>query len=97
MSPKLKSMLAHLTPLGWLVALILNGFKRDKLSGFYIRQSLGVYLCFLIVWFIPDYYIIAWGFFFVLWIYSFVGALKTEENLIPFIGPYFQKWFKVIS
>lgn len=97
MSPKLKSMLAHLTPLGWLLALVLNSRKKDQITTFYLRQSLGVYFCFLIARIIPEYFVIAWGFFFVLWVFSFVGASKTEENLIPFIGPYFQKWFKNIS
>lgn len=97
MSSKLKSMLAHLTPLGWLLALVLNSMKKDQITSFYIRQNLGVFLCFAITGLIPDYYIIIWGFFFVLWVFSFVGASKTEKNLIPFIGPYFQKWFKNIS
>lgn len=97
MSPKFKSLLVHLTPLGWLLALIINGAKKDYLTSFYLRQALGIYLCFFIARIIPEYYIIAWGFFFVFWVFSFVGALKQEENLIPFVGPLFQKWFKNVS
>ncbi len=97
MNSKSKSILAHLTPLGWLLAIILNGIKKDQMTSFYIRQSLGIYLCYFIARFIPEYYIIAWGFFFVFWIYSFVGSIKMTENMIPLVGPYFQKWFKNVS
>ena len=97
MDPKLKSMLAHLAPVGWLFAFILNNIKKDPLTSFYLRQSLGLYICFLITWFIPDYYIIAWGFLFVLWTYSFIGTVKGMENLVPFIGALFQKWFSKIA
>ncbi len=96
MNPKVKSILAHLTPLGWIVAFILNSIKKDLLTTFYLRQSLGLYICFFISGFIPDYYIIVWGLFFVFWVFSFVGAVKAMENLIPFIGTYFQKWFEKI-
>ena len=97
MNPKLKSMLAHLSPLGWLLALGLNLIRKDTTTSFYLRQLLGLYLCFFITWFIPDYPIIAWGFLFVLWVYSFIGIAKGIEHTIPFIGTLFQRWFKIIK
>lgn len=97
MNPKAKSMLTHLTPLGWLVSFILNVRDNDELTGFYLAQTLGLYICFFLTRLIPDYFIFAWGFFFVFWVYSFVGASKAEQNLIPFLGLYFQKWFRKIS
>lgn len=97
MNPKLKSMVAHLSPLGWLLALGLNSLKRDSMTSFYVRQLLGLYLCFFITRLIPEYYIIVWGFLFVLWVYSFVGVVKGIEHTIPFLGPLFQKWFKKLA
>ena len=97
MDPKLKSMLAHLTPFGWLLAFVLNSINKDTMTSFYLRQLMGLYICFFLTWFIPDYYIIAWGFLFVLWTYSFVGTVKSAEHLIPFIGALFQKWFQKIA
>lgn len=97
MKPKTKSILAHLTPAGWLVALVLNIMKKDPLTSFYLRQLLGLYICFFVTRFIPEYYIVAWGFLFVFWTYSFVGTVKGMENPIPFIGDYFQKWFSKIG
>lgn len=97
MNPKVKSMLSHLTPIGWLIAWAINRVKKDSMTSFYLRQLLGLYVIFFITSFIPDYYIIAWGFIFALWTYSFVGTVKLSENLIPFIGPLFQKWFNKIA
>jgi hypothetical protein len=97
MNQKVKSMMAHLTPIGWLVALILNSIEKDTKTSFYLRQLAGIYICFFVSRFIPDYYIIAWGFIFVLWTYSFIGTVKGTENAIPFIGAVFQKWFKKIA
>ena len=97
MNPKVKSFLAHLTPMAWVLALVLNSIKRDPLTSFYLRQTFGLYLCFLLSWFIPEYNIIAWGFFFVFWVYSFVGVVKGIESPVPFVGTYFQKWFKIIT
>lgn len=94
MDPKVKSMLAHLTPVGWVIAWALNRMKKDSMTSFYLRQLLGLYLCFFITRFIPDYYIVVWGFLFVFWTYSFVGPVKGIEHLIPFVGASFQKWFQ---
>ena len=93
----MKSMLAHLTPVGWLIAFVANSIKKDPATSFYLRQLLGLYICFFLSRFIPDYYIVAWGFFFVFWVYSFVGTVKAVEHQVPFVGSYFQKWFSKIS
>lgn len=97
MNPKMKSMLAHLTPVGWLIALVLNKISKDSLTSFYLRQLLGLYLCFFVFRFVPEYYVVVWGFLFIFWIYSFVGTIKGMENEIPLGGAYFQKWFSQLS
>jgi hypothetical protein len=96
MDSKTKSALSHLTPIGWLIALIVNNIKRDSLTSFYLRQTLGIYLCFIMSWFIPEYYIFVWGFLFVLYTYSFIGTVKQSPIPIPLLGNLFQKWFKFI-
>lgn len=96
MNPKAKSMLAHLTPLGWLVSFLLNVRNSDELTGFYLAQSLGLYICFILTRLIPGYFVFAWALLFVFWVYSFIGASKGEQCPIPFLGLYFQKWFRKI-
>jgi uncharacterized membrane protein len=36
-------------------------------------------------------------FYFILWIYGFLGALQGEMKLIPLLGEQFQKIFKNIE
>jgi zinc transporter ZupT len=93
MNPKIKSLLAHLTPLGWIIAFALNSFKKDEITGFYLRQSLGLFLFFLVTRLIPEYYIVVWGFLFLFWVLSFVGAIKQTHEPIPLFGTHFQRWF----
>lgn len=97
MNRKTIAMLAHLSPVGWLIAWALNSRTRDQYASFYLRQLLGIYLLFIATRFIPDYYIFAWGLLFVFWTYSFIGPVKDAEHLVPFIGDLFQKWFKKIA
>ena len=97
MNPKAKAALAHITPIGWLIAMILNGLRKDELTSFYLRQTLGIYLCFILSRFIPEYYIFVWGFLFVFYTYSFIGVVKQSPVPIPFIGNLFQQWFNFIS
>lgn len=97
MNRKSNAMLAHLSPIGWLIAWALNWRTRDQFASFYLRQLFGIYLLFIVTRFIPEYYIVAWGFMFVLWTYSFVGPVKGIEHSVPFIGDLFQKWFQKIA
>ena len=41
-SGKAKAIIAHITLIGWIVALVLNMQKRDSYASFYIRQYLGI-------------------------------------------------------
>jgi len=93
MNSKNKALLAHLTPIGWIIALFMNQVNKDGFTAFYIRQTTGIYICFFLTRFVPDYYIFVWGFIFIFWVFSFVEAIKGTERPIPFLGVYFQKWF----
>lgn len=87
------AIIAHLTLIGWIIALVMNSPK-NEFASFYIRQVLGLMLCTLILSIIP---VIGWILslvVFVLWIVSLVGALNGELKLTPGIGHLFQDWFK---
>lgn len=43
MDPKTRGIVAYLTPIGWIVALVTNNPK-DELASFHIRQMLGLML-----------------------------------------------------
>lgn len=97
---KLAAIIAHLTFLGPIIAWFINDEHKDEFGAFYIRQSLGlVALYFLLgalVALIPNKFAF-YGFnmfLFILWIYSFTGAVSKEYKLLPIVGPFFQKIFK---
>ena len=88
------AIIAHLTIIGWIIALVMNNTTKNEFGSFYIRQMLGLMITGFIFSFIP---LIGWVIglvIFVLWIVSLVGALSGEQKLTPGIGPYFQDWFK---
>ena len=102
---KVIGIVSYLSWLGWIIALILNMDKKDKLARFHIRQSLLILLAFMVVgavggiipiigWFI----ILPVGMIFlvVCWIIGLVAAIQGEEKEIPLIGKYAQDWFKGI-
>lgn len=96
MSGKTLGIIAHLTLIGWVIALILNNEKNDELASFYIRQTLGLMLLGVAVGWIPVVGWIAAILVFILFIISLIGALSGEEKLVPVLGESFQKWFSGI-
>ncbi len=94
MDGKTKAIVAHITWVGWLIALIINSSQKDEITSFYIRQLLGIYLFSLVVTFIPLVNIVGWILAFIFWILSLIGAINGEMKETPVIGRYFQDWFK---
>lgn len=88
------AIIAHITLIGWIIALVMNNSNKSELGSFYIRQMLGLIIVSFILYFIP---IIGWILNLVLivfWIMSLIGALGGEKKLTPVLGNYFQDWFK---
>ena len=44
MDAKIKAIVAHLTPIGWIIALVVNMNRKEEYASYYIRQTLGLYL-----------------------------------------------------
>jgi len=98
MDNKTIAIIAHITLIGWIVALVMNSSNKSELVSFYIRQMLGlmilalagsilssvIYLVGMVISIIA----------LVLWILSLIGAVSGEKKLVPVVGVYFQDWFK---
>ena len=68
------AIIAHLTLIGWVIALIMNNGNKTELGSFYIRQVLGIIILALLSW-IP---LLGWiiGFVcFIMWIMSLISAI----------------------
>lgn len=96
MDGKTKAIVAHITWIGWLIALIINSNQRDEITSFYIRQLLGIYLFTLVISIVPVINIIGWIVGIIFWILSLIGAVNGEMKETPVVGKYFQDWFKGI-
>ena len=98
MDPKTRGIVAYITLIGWIVAIVTNNPK-DEVASFHIRQMLGI-MCFamasLFLSWIPLLGLLVSLAAFVLWLIGFIGALSGEQKEVPFLGEYFQKWFKTL-
>jgi len=96
MDGKTKAIVAHLTWIGWIIALVLNSNEKDEFASFYIRQNLGLMLAGTILTFIP---VVGWILaivVFVFWIISLIASIQGEKKETPYLGAYFQDWFKML-
>ncbi len=94
MDPQIKAVIAHITPIGWLIALLLNNNSPDYYSSFYIRQSLGLYLISILIGFIPAVRWVLSMVLFIFWLMSLIAAASDKIQEIPLVGKYFQEWFR---
>lgn len=103
MDDKTKSIVAHLTIIGWVIALVMNQTEKGPNTSYYLRQMLGLTIVAIIgsllFSFIPVPYLgTVWSvLILILWVLSLVGALSGQQKPLPVVGEMFQQWFKGIS
>jgi len=93
-SGKTVAIIAHLTFIGWLVALIMNSGDKTEIGSFYVRQVLGILLIMLVLGWIPIINLLGLLIGFVLWVISLIGAINGNKKPVFLVGEYFQDWFK---
>ena len=101
--PKVIAIVAYLTLIGWLVALVLQNNNKNELSSFHLRQALGIFLLVMVSSFVMVVPLLGWlagmaGYIvaFVMWIIGLLGAINAEQKLSPILGDKFQEWFKAL-
>ena len=94
------AIVAYLTIIGAVIALFMNNENKSSFASFHIRQALGIFITFFLLGY-PIGYFDSWMvssafyvFFFILWIYGFMGALNGEEKKVPLVGDFYQIIFK---
>jgi uncharacterized membrane protein len=97
------AIISYLTIIGAIIAIFMNLEKKNTFAAFHIRQALGIFISFFLIgyfigyfdsWMISSAFYI---FYFILWVYGFLGVLQGQQNLIPLLGEQFQKIFKNIE
>ncbi|MEP6647841.1 MAG: YtxH domain-containing protein, partial [Saprospiraceae bacterium] len=98
MDDKTKSIVAHITIIGWIIALVMNQSDKGPNTSFYLRQLLGLWVIGLFGWLVsmvsPILAMVFYLLILVLWVLSLVGALSGEQKPLPVVGAMFQQWFK---
>ncbi len=95
-SGKTVAIIAHLTLIGWIIAIIMNSSNKTEVGSFYIRQTLGIFLISFVLSIIPFINLIGWILGLVLLIMSLIGAINESKKPIFLVGEYFQDWFKAL-
>jgi uncharacterized membrane protein len=94
------AIVSYLTLIGAVVAIFMNQERKSGFASFHIRQALGIFISFFALGFVVSYFdnwMISsafWIFYFLLWLYGFIGAMQGELRLVPILGRAFQNLFK---
>lgn len=103
MDAKVKAIVAHITIIGWVIALVINMNQKEEYASFYIRQTLGIMLAGVVlpvVNVVPvlGTVVAAIGgiILFVFWLMSLIWSISGEMKTVPWVGQYFQDWFRTL-
>lgn len=95
------AIVAYMTIIGAVIAIFMNQEEnKSDFASFHIRQALGLFLSFFILGYFVGYansWTVTFAFYlfyFILWIYGFLGAVQQQKREIPLVGSFFQNIFK---
>lgn len=97
------AIIAYMTIIGWIIALIMNNDKKDPFASYHIRQMLGICCVAFGIGVISLIPFLGWIIYavgmilvLVLWISGLLSALNNKQKPVPLFGEKFQDWFKNI-
>lgn len=97
---KTVAIVAYLTLIGFVVAIILHQNKKTKIGSYHLRQSLGLLVTFFAFGIISMIPLIGWLLFFplfifgaVLWVMGIIAAASGQFKPVPVLGAKYQQWF----
>ncbi|MBP1841119.1 hypothetical protein [Formosa algae] len=93
------AVISYLTFVGLIIAIIMNLEKRNPFTSFHIRQMLGLVIMLSVSQLIEKYLnswlgTLCWFITFACWLYAFYHVIIGQKKVIPYIGEYFQEWFR---
>ncbi|PQJ82222.1 hypothetical protein [Polaribacter glomeratus] len=97
---KTAAIISYITVFGTIIAFFMNNSKKNSFTSFHIRQMIGIFLLTMINKYIVYDFLgttasyVAFILIAILWVIGFIGAVKGEEKLVPYVGQQFQNWFK---
>jgi len=95
------TIVAYITIIGLIIAIVDNKDKKDDMVSYHIRQSAGLAgmaIALFVISLIPflGWVIYIVGIFVLLymWIMGLVNAAKPEKKPVPLLGHKFEEWLK---
>lgn len=93
MNGKTIAIVSYITIIGWVIALVLNSSEKNSFASFHIRQALGLNLLWMVLSIIPFF---GWMIGLALVVMGLLTAIGDRMVPVPFVGVYFQDWFKTL-
>lgn len=94
------AILAYITLIGFIIAIVMHSSKKTALGAFHLRQGLGLFITGFVASFLMVIPLIGWLLFplimiglFVLWVMGLIAAVNGQQKPMPLVGEHFQKWF----
>lgn len=97
------AIVAYLTLIGFIAAVIIHGNKKTKLGAFHLRQALGIMLTWLVLGVCLSLPLLNLAAFFTfplltlgmlaLIIVGLIPAINGKMTPVPVLGEQYQKWF----
>ena len=95
------AILAYITIIGFIIAIVMHGSKKTPLGSFHLRQALGLFItafcCWLVLLMIP---VVGWILIpfvmlgiLVLAIMGLIAAAGGQLKPVPLLGDKYSKWF----
>ena len=101
---KLIGIVAYITIIGLIIALILNQEKKDPFASFHIRQSLGIFACSIALSLTAMVPFVGWIvavvgsiLVLVLWVLGLLNAIGGKMTPVPMLGDKFEEWFSSVA
>ena len=103
---KTVALVAYITLIGFIIAIILHGQKKTALGAFHLRQMLGIILTGVALWILTVLLaIVTLGFglllypvtgilLLIMWIMGLIAAANGEMKPTILFGKQYQEWFK---
>ena len=96
---KTAAIISYFWLFGVIIAFYMNNEKRHAFASFHIRQSLGLWLTYMIIGYLQGFFdslmisISFWIFFGILFIYGIYTAISGKAIPVPLIGKFYQNLF----
>lgn len=107
---RLVAILGYCTLPGWILGFMIHQRNRSGLGAFHLRQSLGIHVLGLLLFFVRILFLqipfgapvralvdLCWAALFLCLVQGIVHAYRGRERPLPLVGEFIQEYFRSIA